>query len=169
MAAMESRSAKSAQGFTLLEVCIAILIAVLVIGAAIPSLQGVLQQNHEQGSFKNFDDLAQDAHNRSVSEQRTYCLVWQKKGEKEAVILRPEEPKDKGEADGVRRWTPEKKGGSLELYLPAILKPRPVDAIWTFWPNGTCEPAKITYKEDKNTGWQATYNPFTVEADVDYD
>jgi len=162
MAAMESSSAKNMAAFTLLEVCIAILIAVLIIGAAIPSIQGALSQNREKTSFDGFDRLAQEAHSRSVSEQKVYCLVWQKDG----VILRPEEA-SASEADGVDRWDLP-KNGKLVLELPAALKPKPVDAIWTFWPSGVCEPASVFYA-DKNVGWQAVYNPFTSQANVKYD
>lgn len=163
MPAMESRFAKNTPAFTLLEVCIAILIAVLIIGAAIPSLAGALSKNREKDSFSTFDRLAQEAHSRSVSEQKVYCLVWQKDG----VVLRPEEAGDYVQAAGLDHWDlPDE--AKLVLDLPAALKPKPVDAIWTFWPSGVCEPASVYYA-DKNSGWQADYNPFTCQAKVKYD
>ena len=152
-------------GFTLLEVLLAILIAALVIAVAIPSLTGAFEGSKEQGSFTGFDALVQEAHARSVEQQRNYVLVW---GRDKMVLLRPEDP-TKDEAEGLQMWKI-KKGETLELHLPAALtdKGATPDAIWTFWSTGVCEPAEIRFKGAEGA-WSAVYSPFTVQAEVRYE
>ncbi len=153
--------ARSRSAFTIIEVCIALAIAVLMLSVAIPSLTGVMKQNKAQDSFTAFDHLVQEAHDRSVSEQRAYVLVWTPK----FILLRPDAPSGKSESDGMQKW-PISKDDSVKLFLPAALVSKP-DAIWTFWPSGACEPAIVDYKGSEGA-WSADYNAFTVDAKVHY-
>jgi len=152
-------------GFTLLEVVLAILIAALVITVAIPSLMGVFEGSKDQASFITFDAIVQEAHTRSMEEERNYVLVW---GRDKTLLLRPEVP-GKEETEGSPMWKIQ-KGEALELHLPAALteKGATPDAIWTFWSNGVCEPAEIRYKGAEGA-WSAVYNPFTVQGEVRYE
>lgn len=153
------------RGFTLLEICIAMAIAALVVTAAIPSLQGVLNGDQKDGKFSDFDSLVQEAHRLSVTEKRAYLLVWTPK----YVKLRPDDVPDadmKNTEGSEREWAfePDEK---LRLFLTAALTPNP-EAVWTFWPNGTCEPADVEFKGPSGN-WTARYNPFTIKADVTYE
>jgi len=153
-------------GFTLLEICIVLLLVMMLMAVAIPSVRGVLEGNQSRNSFNNFDELVQDAHTRAISEHRTYVLIWSPK----KVILRPDEPTNQAEAEGLRELEIA-KDDVLNLFLPASLAQRQgkiTAAIWTFWPVGVCEPATIQYK-GKLGKWKATYNPFTVQAEANYD
>ncbi|MCX6968418.1 MAG: type II secretion system protein [Verrucomicrobia bacterium] len=153
-------------GFTLLEVILALLIAALVITVAIPSLTGVLKGSPKHDSFADFDAMVQEAHDRSVEEGRNYVMVW---GREKTVRLRPEEPANQSEAEGIQTRNIQ-KGETLELHLPAALteKGATPDAIWTFWSSGVCEPAEIRAQGIKG-GWRAVYNPFTIQAEVHYE
>jgi len=153
-------------GFTLLEVILALLIAALVISVAIPSLTGVMQGSKAQDSFSDFDAMAQEAHTRSLEEGRNYVIVW---GREKTVRMRPEEPANPSEAKGMQTRKIQ-KNETLELHLPAALteKGSTPDAIWTFWSNGVCEPAEVRYQGAAGA-WSAVYNPFTVQAEVNYD
>ena len=53
-------------GFTLLEISLAILIAVVIMAMAIPSLTAALEGSKAQKVFDNFDAMAQEARSRSV-------------------------------------------------------------------------------------------------------
>ena len=156
----------SEAAFTLLEICIVVLIAMLLMRIAIPSLAGVLAGNRVEKSFTEFDSLVQDAHDRAIAEQRAYVLIWSPK----RVLLRPDEPVNKAEAEGLREL-PIGRDDVLNLFLPASLatkKGKLTAAIWTFWPGGACEPATIAFK-GKAGAWHATYNPFTVQAETRYE
>ena len=144
-------------GFTLLELCIAIAIVMMMIGVAIPSLSGILNETKDASRFGSFDQMVQEAHTRSLTEQRPYVMVWTKK----SVVLRADEITEKGASPVVQQWAIE-KNESVVLDLPAALVKRP-EAVWTFWPSGVCEPAKIFYKS-KAAKWSATYNAFTAQA-----
>ena len=153
-------------GFTLLEVILALLIASLVITIAIPSLTGVLEGSKMQNTFSDFDAMVQEARSRSVEEARNYVIVW---GRDKDVVLRPEDPANKNEAAGLQKRKIE-KWETLELHLPAALTEKGMmpDAIWTFWSTGVCEPAEVRFK-GTDGAWSAVYNPFTVQAEVNYD
>ena len=155
-----------AAGFTLLEVCIAMIIVLVVVGIAIPSLNGVFSDNQIKSSFQAFDELAQDAHGRAIAEGRPYVLIW---GPKE-ILLRPDEPANKAEAEGLRK-VDIPKGEVWNVFFPASLfkkSGKVTAAIWTFWPGGVCEPATVAY-QGKTGKWSAVYNPFTVQAETTYE
>ncbi|MEI6351613.1 MAG: prepilin-type N-terminal cleavage/methylation domain-containing protein [Verrucomicrobiota bacterium] len=159
---MLRRPPHSIPGFTLLELCIAIAIVVLLLGVALPSLSGVLNQSKDTSRFASFDQMVQQAHTRSLTERRPYVLVWTQKN----VVLRPDEISEKGAPAAVQQWNID-KDESVVLDLPAALIKRP-EAVWTFWPSGVCEPASVFYKS-KAAKWKATYNPFTAQAEVKHE
>jgi len=142
--------------FTLLEMCIAIFIVVLIIMAAVPSVSGFLADQRARKLFTQFDDLARDAANHAVTERRPYVLDWDDSG----VFMRPLAPVDKREAAGTGRVD---FGDKLapELLLPAALAKGP-PRIWTFWPTGTCEPATVICHVP-DSPWTAVYDPLTEQ------
>ena len=163
---MPRLTAHSQSGFTLLEISLAIMIAVVILAVAIPSLIGVLGKSKAESSFAAFDQMAQEARQRAHDEARNYIIVW---GRDRWVLMRPEEPANRAEAEGLRQWRIA-KDESLELHLPAALtdKGATPEAIWTVWTDGVCEPAEVRYKGAAGQ-WSAVYNPFTAQAEVRYE
>ena len=51
---------------------------------------------------------------------------------------------------------------AFKLHRPAALL-RPAPDVWTFWPNGTCEPAEIAFDGAAGT-WLVNYDPLTARA-----
>jgi hypothetical protein len=143
--------------FTLLELCIAILIAVLIILAAAPSISGLLAEQRAKKLFTQFDDLARKAAMKAVDERRAYALVWDDDG----VLMRPLAPADRAEARGSGRVDFGEKLAP-DLFLPASLAKDP-PRVWTFWPTATCEPATIIC-HIKESPWTAKYDPLTEQA-----
>ena len=145
----------------------AMVIAVVIIGVAVPAIKGVIGDNKAHASFEQFDALAQEAHAKSIAERRAYILIWSPK----YVMVRPDEPANKAEAKGGTQL-PIAENEALEFVPVASLlandRKTPVLAIWTFWPSGVCEPARIRFK-GKSGKWVADYNPFTTQAEVRYD
>ena len=141
-------------------------IALLMVGAAVPGVVRAWDGAGEGSRFAAFDAMVREAHERSVREERAYVLVWGKEG---VVRLRPEAPADRREAEGLRLWKVS-KGEELTLELPAALpaKGSAPDAIWTFWPDGVCEPARLRYRSD-HEAWTADYDPFSAQAEVTHD
>ena len=142
-------------GFTLLEICIAVSIGVMLVMLAVPSLSGLLRAQRLQRVEGQFDDLVRTAQQRAVTERRAYGLVW-KKG---AIELTPlERTEDEPAID------PEHIGIGKEqefiIERTAALGKKP-PGIWTFWRSGVCEPATITYHGPEGS-WTAVYNPLTA-------
>lgn len=150
---------RRAQGFTMLEIMISVCILLVILGLAVPSLNGVLADKRLRRSLNEFNDLVRQAQERSVSEHRAYLLVW---GERD-VVLRPEafardeEPKPTAQLVLDR-------GDALALAFPSALAKDP-PAQWIFWPSGTCEPAKVSFKGGDGA-WAANYSPLTARPEL---
>jgi type II secretory pathway pseudopilin PulG len=146
------------RAFTLIEIALAIFILMLLLMLAVPSLTGVVASRRLKQSFDGFNDLVRQAHERSVTERRTYLIVW----EKNSVLLRPEVfAEDEGaEPAAVFRLS---KGMLLKLTLPAALANHPAE--WIFWSSGNCEPASVQFKGPAGL-WAANYSPLTALPEV---
>ena len=146
------------RGFTLIEICVVLFLAVLLLSVAIPSLSGQLARRHLQEASDRLDALADRARERSVSENRPYVLVWEKGG---AVSLYPADASDvvrnnNGPVSALKPIRPDER---YTLVRGASLTARPA-AEWTFWPSGNCEPVSVRY-EGGNGEWEASYNPLS--------
>lgn len=144
--------------FTLFEICIAIFIGVMILLAAVPSLTGVIEMQRARKLFNQFDSLAKNTSSRAVIERRPFALVWDDNG----VSLQPLGQKggsipaeDTGRVDFGKKLAP-------DLILPASLEKDP-PRVWTFWPTGTCEPAKVIC-HITDSPWTATYDPLSEQA-----
>ncbi len=143
----------------MLEIVIAVAIIMLMLVLAMPSLKGVLDDQRLRRSLDGFNALVLKAQERSVTEHRSYLIVWQK----DAVVLRPEafgrdeEEKDTAELNLGR-------GEALKLSLPAALTKDP-PGEWIFWPSGNCEPAVIEFTGGNGT-WTAKYSPLTARPEI---
>jgi prepilin-type N-terminal cleavage/methylation domain-containing protein len=148
-----------ARGFTLLEIVIAVSILLVILAVSVPSLSGVLADKRLRRSLDDFNDLVQQAQERSVAEHRAYLLVW---GEKN-VVLRPE-AFTKGEEPIATAQFSLERGDVLTLGLPSALANDP-PAEWIFWPSGTCEPAVVQFK-GRSGSWTANYSPLTGRSEL---
>lgn len=142
-------------GFTLLEICLAVCIALMIVLIAVPSVRGAMKEQQLHATFEAFDKLVHKAQARSIDERRTYALVW----EKEGVQLVPMESKD-GEAAGPQETLPMGDEVKYAIERPAAMGKEP-DPIWTFWRSGVCEPAIIRYKGPSGS-WMAKYDALTA-------
>jgi type II secretory pathway pseudopilin PulG len=147
------------RAFTLIEIALSIFILLLLLVLAVPSLSGVIANRRLKQSLDNFNQLVRQAQERSVTERRSYLIVWGKN----SVLLRPEtfaedeEPK----ATAVFRVG---KGSLLKLSLPVALADKH-PAEWIFWPSGNCEPAIVQFRGPAGT-WTANYSPLTAQPEL---
>ena len=82
-------------GFTLLEICIALFIAMLMLTLAVPGVLAMLAEQRLKASFETFDGWVRQARERSITERRTYAMVWSEEGiELRAVERRATDPED---------------------------------------------------------------------------
>jgi prepilin-type N-terminal cleavage/methylation domain-containing protein len=147
------------RAFTLVEIIIAVAIMATVLMMAVPSLQGVLADRKLRASLDAFNNLVRQAQERSVSEHRSYLIVWTDK----SVFVQPE-AFTKGEDQQPVATFELGRGTALTLSLPAALsKKQPGE--WIFWPTGTCEPAIVHFAGGAGT-WTANYSPLTAHDEL---
>jgi prepilin-type N-terminal cleavage/methylation domain-containing protein len=144
---------RPASGFTLLEIMLAVAIAVMLLVIAVPSLTSLFADEGVQQSFTDFDRFVQQAQDRAIKEKRTVLLVWTKDGI-EAVADAPEG----SEAGGPIAFA-YPADGSITIDRPwALDKKAPME--WAFFRSGACEPVQVHY-ESKAGDWTADYEPLT--------
>jgi len=144
----------SRAGFTLIEITLAIAIALIVFAVAIPAISGIVGDDPLEKSFRDFDKFVRDAQSRALAEHRDFLLVWQKDG----ITLEPRVPKaEDGDAE-VAMYSSE--GAEITLERPAALEKKP-SGVWPIWRSGVCEPVRITYESKELGFWIADYDPLT--------
>ncbi|MEI8342422.1 MAG: hypothetical protein WCH43_12935 [Verrucomicrobiota bacterium] len=147
------------RGFTLIEICLAVFISLMLITLAVPSIERLLNESKGRETFDRFDALVRHAQSLAVTERRPYLLEWDDSG----VLMRPEKPATREEEAGLDRVDYGEKE-VCDIDFPAALVKKP-SREWIFWPSGTCEPATVTYK-GKGESWSADYDPLTLQATV---
>ena len=143
----------------MIEMVIAVVILLVVLLIAVPSLNGVLADRALRRSLDEMNRLVLQAQERSIAEGRSYLIVWRDK----QFVLRPEafrrgEPR---QAVASLRW---QKKDSFTLTFPAAMEEEP-PSEWIFWPSGTCEPALVTYSGPGGT-WKANYSALTARPEL---
>jgi prepilin-type N-terminal cleavage/methylation domain-containing protein len=149
---------RNADGFTLIEIAIAVFIVLLLLTLAVPSINGVLADRRLRRSLDDLNRLVATAQERSASERRAYLISW----DENQLVLHPESAMEGEETPPVVLRL--RAGDAYLLKLPAALKEDP-PAHWIFWPSGTCEAAQVSYKGANGT-WAANFSPLTGRAEV---
>jgi prepilin-type N-terminal cleavage/methylation domain-containing protein len=147
------------RGFTLLELAIAVVLIVLLMMLAMPSLSGVMADRRLRKSLDGFNAIVREAQQRSVAERRPYLIAWADG----KIELRPEGLM-KGEDPAPASVLKIAKNESFRISFPAAL----VDdapAEWIFWPSGNCEPAVVSY-QGRDGKWTANYSALTARAET---
>lgn len=146
-------------GFTLIEIVLAIVILMVVLLLAVPSVTGVLADRRLRRSFDDVNRLVTQARERSILERRSYLIVWRDK----QFALRPEgflKGEDRKPVETLR-W---QKGDSFTLSFPAAIEEEP-PSEWIFWSSGNCEPAVVTYRGPSGA-WRAKYSALTARPEL---
>ena len=153
------------RAFTLIEMMLAIAIAITVTVLAIPNMRGFSAEKRLRETFEKFDALARKAQLNAVKEQRSWSISW----ESNRILLQPDETKPEERENGGAALTDELpilEGESYTLDRHAtLLAPRDTPQVWSFWRSGTCEPVIVGYAGPEGT-WSAQYNPLTGHGEI---
>jgi prepilin-type N-terminal cleavage/methylation domain-containing protein len=148
-----------ARGFTLIEIALSIFILLLLLMLAVPSFTGVIANRRLKQSLDEFNNLVRQAEERSVTERRSYLIVWGKNN----VVVRPEVFAEDEEVKAKAEFRP-REGSTLRLALPVALAEK-YPAEWIFWPSGTCEPATVRFQGPVGS-WTASYSALTGRPEI---
>lgn len=146
---------RSSDAFTLLEIMLAIGIAVMILVIAIPNMSGLFAEDTLRKSFDDFDAIARKAQELAIKEKRTMLLVWMKDG----IVVAPQVPRAEDNLDEAPALA-FSDNVSVTLERPAALLKEPPPE-WPFWPSGACEPVRIRYSGEPGK-WEAEYEPLTA-------
>jgi type II secretory pathway pseudopilin PulG len=147
--------------FTLLEICLALFIGLLLVSLVVPSVAGVVAEQRLKHSFEDFDAFVQTVKLMSVRNHRAHRMIWDDKG----ITIEPPESAaripggSEKEASPVERFTFQ-KGEAFTVERTAALSDEPAGE-WVFWANGICEPASIAFT-GRDGNWTVRYDPLTV-------
>jgi len=145
-------------GFTLLEICIALFIGMLMMSIAVPSVMAMLAEQRLKASFDKFDGFVRTAREKSMVERRTYAMLWAEDG----VTLFPVERRDTDDPAAEPERFLFVEGESFTLERPSALMKKPPDE-WVFWRSGLCEETVVTHAGEAGS-WRVRYDPLTVRA-----
>jgi type II secretory pathway pseudopilin PulG len=146
-------------GFTLIELAVAVMIMIILMMLAVPSMQGVFADQRLRRSLDAFNAIVREAQERSVTERRPYLIIR----EKDKIGLRAE-GLNRGESPEPETKWKLVRGESLNIKFPAALVEEP-PAEWIFWPSGNCEPAAVTYHGRDGT-WTTNYSALTGRPEI---
>ncbi len=130
--------------FTLLEICLTLVIGMVLIMLAVPSVAGLLAEQRLHETWDRFEQLANKARLQSMKEQKPCRLVW----DRHRITMKA----DAGEQDSLTMTEDE----NYEIIRTAAFIDAPPEE-WTFWPNGTCEPVIIRY-HGRSGRWQVRFD-----------
>ena len=151
--------------FTLLELMLAVVIAVIIMSIAVPSMRGLREERQLRESYSKLETLVYKAQSNAITQQRTWVLVW----EKGQILLQPDSPtaeeRQAGGAEGQETLTIS-EDEKYTLQRPAALLPaKEVPGEWPFWRSGTCEPVTVLYDGPYGI-WTAQFNPLTGKGEL---
>ncbi len=137
-------------GFTLIEICLAVAIGLLIVTMMVPSVGGLFAEQKLKRSFEEFDRFVRSAQLKSVSERRDYVMLFADDG----ISLEPANPTEEME----HFTLPD--SADIVLDRPVALQKNP-SMEWFFWKSGTCEPVVVSYKGEAGR-WVVKYEPLTA-------
>jgi prepilin-type N-terminal cleavage/methylation domain-containing protein len=146
-------------GFTLIEIVIAVFILLLLMGLAVPSVNGVFADKRLHRSLDRMNELVRQAHEHSVAERRAYLIVLDGGAVslQPAAFLKTEEHKA---VDSV----PIAPGDKWSIQFPAALS-KNTRPQWIFWESGICEPARIDFAGSGGK-WTADFSPLSALPEI---
>jgi prepilin-type N-terminal cleavage/methylation domain-containing protein len=146
-------------GFTLIEITIAVVILMVILMVTVPSVTGVMAERRLRRSLDDMNRLVFQAQERSMTERRSYLIVWRAK----QFALRPEGFM-KGEDRKPVATLNFQKGDKFTLTFPNAIDEEP-PSEWIFWSSGNCEPAVVTYRGASGS-WRAKYSALTARPEL---
>lgn len=136
--------------FTLLEICLTLMIGMMLIMLAVPSVAGMLAEQRLHETWNRFEQLVNTARLKAIQEQQACRLVW----DRHQIVLKAANLQE-GEREQGSSLTMDDGEGYELVRTASLIDPAPT--VWTFWPNGTCEPVIVRY-HGRGGRWEVRFD-----------
>lgn len=146
------------RGFTLVEICMAIAIGMLMLSLAVPSLRGVFSEQRLRDRMGEFEEVVRRAAAAARESKQEMRIRWYKEG----LAIEPAESFEEAR-EPVLAFEFGKEE-QLELKRVAARADKP-GAEWSFWPSGIREPVEVAYKSGLGV-WALRFGPMTPDPDI---
>jgi len=159
------RNPSSRRAFTLIEMMLAIAIAIAVTVLAVPNMRGVARERRLHETFEKFDAFARKAQLNAMREQRTWSLVWlQGQIALQPGSSTPEDQQNGGDSQQESFPVSQNEEFTLDRHA-SLLSAKDTPGVWAFWRSGTCEPVIVSYSGPDGT-WSAQYDALTGHGQI---
>lgn len=152
--------AESPRGYTLLEICLVIFIIALMVGASVPVISNLFQEERLRGSALKLELYAVTARRLAVMEGKAYEVRLTQ----DTFLLHPlssdSRPDSTRVATELAYKLPGTVGYRLQRWGEEVWN-KPDDERWIFQPSGLCEPLSVQFTN--NESWLTlSFNPLTA-------
>lgn len=145
-------------GFTLLEISMAVMIGLLMLSLAMPSVRGLFAEQRLRERMGEFEAVVRKAATQSKQSQQEVRIRWFKEG----VSLASGDANNPNEdPELVLQF---QKDEVFELRRVAARGNKP-SAEWSFWPNGIREPVEVGYTGPLGV-WALRFGALVPDPDV---
>lgn len=143
---MKGRGGHEASGFTLLEICMAVVIGLMMLSLALPSMRGLFGEQRLRERMRQFEEVVIKASALANRSNREVRLRWVKL-ERDRVGLwmgtvEGGEEVEEGENGTVLEMDRDEK---VQVRRLAAMKGVPAPPEWSFWPRSIREPVELSY------------------------
>jgi prepilin-type N-terminal cleavage/methylation domain-containing protein len=157
------RAFKRQSGFTLLEISLTVVIGLLMLSLAIPSMRGLFAEQRLRERMEVFEQFVGRAAALARSSRKEVRLRWEEGGVRMVQAEAPPDDLTQPAAEG-GEWFALAKDESLELLRTAARDAKPL-MEWSFWKEGVREPAEVLYNGPGGS-WALRFGALLPEPDV---
>lgn len=148
-------------GFTLIELMVVILVSVLLLTLAVPSLDGLFREQALEAKLESMTKLVQRARWQAIEQEAPVRIIFTNKL---VFILAELNAAENSRAASLQFGPSEVKLGedeSLVIEKRYQLEQTSSSDSWTFWPSGNCEPTTVSYEGPQGT-WTLAFDPLSA-------
>lgn len=160
---MKRRIVTHQKGFTLLEISLTVVIGLLMLSLAIPSLRGLFAEQRLRERMEMFEQFVGKAAALARSSRSEVRLRWEEGGVRLVQAEAPTGDLTQPAAEG-GEWFAIAKDESLELVRTAARDSKPL-MEWSFWREGVREPVEVLYSGPGGS-WALRFGALLPEPDV---
>ncbi len=157
-----TRGLKRTGGFTLLEISLAVVIGLMMLSLALPSMRGLFAEQRLRERMEEFEQFVGRAASLARQAKTEVRLSWESGG----IRMVPEELPLDGSlgTDASTDFFAIGKDEEIFLARTAARDPKPL-MEWSFWKEGVREPVEISY-QGPGGSWALRFGPLLAEPDV---